>query len=137
MWELRLEIGDYVQLGGISYKVVGANNCGDNVLHRLLNLSTNYSELFSLWELTNAFLISKYPIEQYSTFDKVMVRCGGGHVWKVTLFELLIVSGEEVMFSTMSGEFPQCVPYNKDTEELLGTKDEAPEFYKTWEGGND
>ena len=26
-----------------------------------------------------------------------------------------------------------CIPYNEETENLIGTKDEVPEFYRYWE----
>ena len=26
-----------------------------------------------------------------------------------------------------------CIPYNEDTEHLVGTTDDAPEFYRYWE----
>lgn len=26
-----------------------------------------------------------------------------------------------------------CIPYNDDTKHLVGTKEEAPEYYRYWE----
>ena len=26
-----------------------------------------------------------------------------------------------------------CIPYNDDTKQLVGTADEAPEYYRYWE----
>ena len=31
------------------------------------------------------------------------------------------------------GAYERCIPYNDDTKHLVGTTDEAPEFYKYWE----
>lgn len=129
----KIEIGDYVQIGSDSYKVTGGScSSNGNVLHCFMNLKTNDARLLHAWELESAFSIIKYPIELYDTFDKVMVRWGNSHAWKITLFEQFVVHGESVIYNTMCGDYPQCVLYNEDTKELLGTKDEAPEFYKTW-----
>lgn len=32
-----------------------------------------------------------------------------------------------------NGEYRHCIPYNNDTKHLLGTADEAPEYYRYWE----
>lgn len=29
--------------------------------------------------------------------------------------------------------YKYCVPYNDETKHLVGTKDEAPEYYRYWE----
>ena len=66
-------------------------------------------------------------------FDKVLVYdiydiCEG---WACTLFSHIRES--EYPYSTSSGSFKICIPYNNDTKHLLGTTDEAPEFYRYWE----
>ena len=33
----------------------------------------------------------------------------------------------------MSSAYNMVIPYNENTEHLLGTSDDAPEFYKYWE----
>ena len=35
--------------------------------------------------------------------------------------------------ATTCGNYLRCIPYNDDTKHLVGTTDEAPEFYKYWE----
>ena len=66
-------------------------------------------------------------------FDKVLVYdiydiCEG---WACALFSHIRES--EYPYSTSSGSFKICIPYNNDTKHLLGTTDEAPEFYRYWE----
>ena len=66
-------------------------------------------------------------------FDKVLIYniydiCEG---WACALFSHIRES--EYPYSTSSGSFKICIPYNNDTKHLLGTTDEAPEFYRYWE----
>ena len=35
--------------------------------------------------------------------------------------------------ATTCGNYLRCIPYNDDTKYLVGTKEEAPEFYRYWE----
>ena len=36
-------------------------------------------------------------------------------------------------YSCISDYYKYCIPYNDDTKHLVGTKDEAPEYYRYWE----
>ena len=36
-------------------------------------------------------------------------------------------------YTCMDKSYKYCIPYNDDTKRLIGTTDEAPEFYKYWE----
>ena len=65
-------------------------------------------------------------------FDKVLGRdyCGGR--WKCGLFSHNM---DESIFPYVcrGNSFIYCIPYNDETKHLLGTKDEAPEYYRYWE----
>ena len=66
-------------------------------------------------------------------FDKVLVYdiydiCEG---WACAFFSHIRES--EYPYSTSSGSFKVCIPYNDETKHLIGTTDEAPEFYRYWE----
>ena len=68
-------------------------------------------------------------------FDRVLVRfdCGA---WSATLFSHLIDSkfaNKKYDIICCGSVFGYCIPYNDDTKHLVGTRDEAPEFYKYWE----
>ena len=65
-------------------------------------------------------------------FDKVLARNHSSHKWTCDLFSDIIV-GDECMYHCIGSYYRYCIPYNDDTKHLLGTKDEAPEFYKYWE----
>ena len=63
-------------------------------------------------------------------FDRVIVY-GKNEGWFCSIFSHI---GEgEYPYNTASGNYAWCIPYNDDTKHLVGTKDEAPEFYKYWE----
>ena len=68
-------------------------------------------------------------------FDRVLVRfdCGA---WSATLFSHLIDSkfaNKKYDIICCGSAFGYCIPYNDETKHLVGTKDEAPDFYKYWE----
>lgn len=66
-------------------------------------------------------------------FDKVLVRSGKIFNWSGSLFSNIDDFGSKYPFSCLGTCYRFCIPYNDDTKHLLGTKDEAPEFYKYWE----
>lgn len=65
-------------------------------------------------------------------FDKVLVRDNGDAYWSCDFFSRL---KKEVNYPVVAfvDLWKCCVPYNEDTKHLLGTRDEAPEFYRWWE----
>ena len=68
-------------------------------------------------------------------FDRVLVRfdCGA---WSATLFSHLIDSkfaNKKYDIICCGSVFGYCIPYNDDTKHLVGTTDEAPDFYRYWE----
>ena len=75
----------------------------------------------------------KFDPKTLKSFDKVLVYdiydiCEG---WACAFFSHIRES--EYPYSTSSGSFKVCIPYNNDTKHLLGTKEKAPEYYRYWE----
>ena len=75
----------------------------------------------------------KFDPKTLQPFDKVLVYdiydiCEG---WACAFFSHIRES--EYPYSTSSGSFKVCIPYNDDTKHLLGTKEEAPEYYRYWD----
>ena len=69
-------------------------------------------------------------------FDKVLSKYDGG-CWSANLFSHIEEEDNEY-YSTCSfvcnGSLVKfCIPYNDDTKHLVGTKKEAPEYYRYWE----
>ena len=77
----------------------------------------------------------KFDPKTLNPFDKVLVRFDCG-VWSATLFSHLIDSkfaNKKYDIICCGTVFGYCIPYNDDTKHLVGTKDEAPDFYRYWE----
>ena len=70
-------------------------------------------------------------------FDKVIIRHDACSEWEVSLFShrnTYYGIDDLYSFCTVTNRcVVDCIPYNDETKHLVGTKDEAPEFYKYWE----
>ena len=75
----------------------------------------------------------KFDPKTLEPFDKILVRDSDEHQWKCTLYSHQ--RGESVLckYVTMGASYEYCIPYNDDTKHLVGTTEEAPEFYRYWE----
>ena len=65
-------------------------------------------------------------------FDRVLVRDSDIHMWKCNLFSHIIKNGS-YPYQCGNVRYLFCIPYNDDTKHLVGTTEEAPEYYKYWE----
>ena len=74
----------------------------------------------------------KFDPKTLKPFDKVLVRNDSLGSWRCDLLSHFNkFSGDPLFISTQY--WRECIPYNEDTKYLLGTKCEAPEYYKWWE----
>ena len=65
-------------------------------------------------------------------FDKVLVRNNSHHIWTARVFSH-IDSHPQYKYICGNDHYKICIPYNDDTKHLVGTTDEAPDFYRYWE----
>ena len=65
-------------------------------------------------------------------FDKVLVRDRRKYKWACAFFQH-ITKHDYFKYGCIGGSFEYCIPYNDDTKYLVGTTDEAPEYYRYWE----
>ena len=73
----------------------------------------------------------KFDPKTLQPFDKVLISVGGE--WQCDLFSHML-SGDIFNKRCIGvGDMNVVIPYNDETKHLVGTKDEAPEFYKYWE----
>ena len=64
-------------------------------------------------------------------FDKVLVRMNTNDKWFCNIFSCINpISG---YFMCINADWRCCIPYNDDTKHLVGTTEEAPEYYRYWE----
>lgn len=75
----------------------------------------------------------KFDPKTLQPFDKVLVRANLGAIWFCTTFSHIRVKTQAYPYHTSSGMYPYCIPYNEYTKNLVGTEDEAPEYYRYWE----
>ena len=76
--------------------------------------------------------VKKFDPKTFQPFDKVLVRNDFLGSWRCDLLSHFNkFSGDPLFISAQY--WRECVPYNEDTKYLLGTKCEAPEYYKWWE----
>ena len=66
-------------------------------------------------------------------FDRVLVKEHRNCVWKCNLFSYIINTEEHYPIKCVGGVYKYCIPYNDNTKHLIGTDDEAPEYYRYWE----
>ena len=75
----------------------------------------------------------KFDPETLQPFDKVLVRDSNSESWMVQLFSYIIENKNIYPYVCIAYNYKYCIPYNDDTKHLIGTKEEAPEFYRYWE----
>ena len=88
----------------------------------------DWSKFTATW-----YKAEKFDPKTLKPFDRVLVRDNNDtENWSCDFFSYIEESDVYKYISIKSG-FKQCIPYNDDTKHLVGTKDEAPEYYRYWE----
>ena len=85
--------------------------------------------------LKNAYRIKpkeKFDPKTLKPFDKVLIRDSKYEDWRCDIFSHIHIGGD-YHFKTITAYYAYCIPYNDDTKYLVGTKHEAPEYYRYWE----
>ena len=76
----------------------------------------------------------KFDPKTLQPFDKVLVRDKDLVRWRCTFYSHLREDNEtEYKYVTAYNIYKYCIPYNDDTKHLVGTTEEAPEYYRYWE----
>ena len=77
---------------------------------------------------------SRFDPKTLQPYDKVLVRDKDLVRWRCTFYSHLREDNETMYkYVTAYNIYKYCIPYNDDTKHLVGTTDEAPEFYRYWE----
>ncbi len=74
----------------------------------------------------------KFDPKTLNPFDRVLGRDRIGRTWKCNLFSY-ITENEPYPYECVENCYEHCIPYNEDTKHLVGTTDDAPEYYRYWE----
>lgn len=81
----------------------------------------------------------KFDPHTLQPFDKVLIKTDDDIIWTAALFSHIVEIHDDItrmdyiecVTSYYTSEY--CIPYNDETKHLLGTEDEAPEYYRYWE----
>lgn len=74
----------------------------------------------------------KFDPKTLQPYDKVLVRCHDNSDWFCNIFSHIEPYGD-FCFCSNDTSYKMCIPYNDNTKRLVGTSDEAPEYYRYWE----
>ena len=75
----------------------------------------------------------KFDPKTLHPYDKVLVKNSCDDTWCCGFFSHIAVFDDVYRYSTERTLYEKCIPYNNDTKYLLGTRGEAPEYYRYWE----
>ena len=73
----------------------------------------------------------KFDPKTLQPFDKILARDEKNEYWRCSIFSHIIDS--YFPYECVCYCYKCCIPYNDDTKHLVGTTEEAPEFYRHWE----
>lgn len=73
----------------------------------------------------------KFDPKTLRPFDKVIARIDKYGYWCCELYSF-IEKGTNLI-KGCGAYYKYCIPYNDDTKHLVGTTEEAPEYYRYWE----
>ena len=74
----------------------------------------------------------KFDPNTLNPFDRVLAR-NDREDWSCVFFSHIVKDEETYPYACGYDWFTQCIPYNEDTKHLVGTNEEAPEYYRYWE----
>lgn len=78
----------------------------------------------------------KFDPKTLQPFDKILVKRGynKSYRWVADFVTASPVTDSDIKYCTMSSvNADMVIPYNEETKHLVGTDEEAPEFYRYWE----
>ena len=75
----------------------------------------------------------RFDPKTLKAFDKVLVRSENIFNWNCSLFSNIDDFSSKYPFTCLGLGYKYCIPYNDETKHLVGTTDEAPDFYRYWE----
>ena len=77
----------------------------------------------------------KFDPKTLKQFDKIIARVDEHGIWCCEWFSFIDSFIEEniILIKGCGAYSRNCIPYNDETKHLVGTKDEAPEYYRYWE----
>ena len=75
---------------------------------------------------------AKFDPKTLKPFDKVLVR-NDNDTWQVEFFSYICQHEPKGWCQCSGDSYYFCIPYNDETKHLIGTTEEAPEYYRYWD----
>lgn len=75
----------------------------------------------------------KFDTKTLKAFDRVLVSDSCNDTWCCGFFSHIAVFDDVYRYCAGRTLYERCIPYNDDTKHLVGTTEEAPEYYRYWE----
>ena len=75
----------------------------------------------------------KFDPKTLKVFDRVLVRDDKNYTWHINIYSHKNNHDKNYPYNCIINYFKYCIPYNEETKHLVGTTEEAPEFYRYWE----
>ena len=131
-------------IGPINYPILVNRSDGHNVYYTKEGWSDKYFPASCLlwpskdcrdWSKFNApwHKKDKFDPKTLKPFDRVLVRDSCEYSWRCSLYSHTKENENTFKYVTGGSTYEYCIPYNDDTKHLVGTKDEAPEYYRYWD----
>ena len=73
----------------------------------------------------------RFDPKTLNAFDKVLARLDSKGIWCCELFSF--IEDNTNLIKCCGAYYKHCIPFNEETKHLVGTTDEAPEYYRYWE----
>ena len=74
----------------------------------------------------------KFDPKTLKVLDKVLVKDIPAKLWNIGIFSHYVES-DTFPYKCVGDNYKLCIPYNEETKHLVGTTEEAPEYYRCWE----
>ena len=74
----------------------------------------------------------KFDPKTLQPFDKVLIL-DTYDVWQIEIFSHIRGTDADLWYQCLDNYYSICIPYNDETKHLIGTTEEAPEYYRYWE----
>ena len=74
----------------------------------------------------------KFDPKTLKPFDKVLAKDDSDCYWYIEFFSHYI-KNDTYPYKCAVSNHKLCIPYNDETKHLVGTTEEAPEYYRYWE----
>ena len=75
----------------------------------------------------------KFDPKTLKAFDRVLAKHSNDDVWDADFFSYYNPLEKHMKYVCVANFAVFCIPYNDETKHLVGTTEEAPEYYRYWE----